>query len=567
MVRQPVKILVAEDDEPNRLILSTILKKQNYEVILAKNGQEAVDLFAETEPDLVLMDIKMPVLDGYEATQQIKAMSGEIFVPVIFLTATTDKEGLVKCIDSGGDDFLTKPYNPVLLQARINALLRIRELYTTVHDQRDELAHHQKRLDRERQLAKRLFANIAKTGSLDRPNINYLLSPLSLFSGDLLLVASKPSGGLHIMLGDFTGHGLAAATGALPVSSIFYGMTAKGYSIAEIVLEINTKLKTILPTDMFLAACLADINPVMRTISVWNGGIPAACIYSSKEKRIIHQVPSRHLPLGVVGGKIFSRRVDVIEVTQGDRLYIYSDGVTEAQNPHGEMFSEDRLMTLFERNQEPDRLFGEIQINLANFQAGREQQDDVTLVEVLYDQETLEAVVNMEDETRGQDAMPASGWNFDLTLSSDLIRHFDPLPLLVQSLKDMQGFRGRRQFLYTIFSELYSNALDHGLLGLDSKLKRTVEGFVAYYKQREERLASLSQGEIMINIAHRPYEGGGEMVVKVVDTGDGFDYNAYLTPLEKNLGHSGRGIQLLRSMCHKVTYYGQGNEVEVIYRW
>lgn len=562
-----IKVLVAEDDEPNRLILSTILKKQNYEVVLAENGQEAVDLFAECAPDLVLMDIKMPLMDGYEATQKIKAMSGEVFVPVIFLTATTDKEGLVRCIDSGGDDFLTKPYNPVLLQARINALLRIRELYTTVHDQRDELAQHQKRLDRERQLAKRLFANIAKTGSLDRPNINYLLSPLSLFSGDLLLVAPKPSGGLHVMLGDFTGHGLAAATGALPVSSIFYGMTAKGYSIAEIVLEINTKLRTILPTDMFLAACLADINPVMRTISIWNGGIPAACIYSSKEKRIIHQAPSRHLPLGVVGGKIFSRRVDVFEVAQDDRLYIHSDGVTEALNPQGKMFGNERLMALFERNQEPGRLFGEIQINLANFQAGRQQQDDVTLVEVVYDQDILEDVTHIEEEIRGPEAQPASSWQFDFTLSSDLIRHYDPLPLLVQCLKDMQGFRGRRQFLYTIFSELYSNALDHGLLRLDSSLKKTVEGFVTYYKQREERLAALNKGEIKINISHRPYEGGGEMVVRVQDTGDGFDYNAYLIPLEENVGHSGRGIQLLRSMCHKVTYLGRGNEVEVVYRW
>ena len=163
------KVLVADDDIPNRLILQAILEKQGYKVLLADDGLQAVEVFRREQPDLVLMDINMPQMDGYEATQEIKSISGEAFVPVIFLTATTDSEGLAKCVESGGDDFLTKPYNRVLLQARIDALLRIRELYNTVQHQRNELASHQKRLDRERQLAKRLFSNILETGALNLP--------------------------------------------------------------------------------------------------------------------------------------------------------------------------------------------------------------------------------------------------------------------------------------------------------------------------------------------------------------------------------------------------------------
>lgn len=293
------KVLVADDDIPNRLILQAILEKQGYSVLLADDGLQAVEVFQREQPDLVLMDIKMPQMDGYEATRKIKAISGDTFVPVIFLTATTDSEGLAKCVESGGDDFLTKPYNRVLLQARIDALLRIRELYNTVQQQRNELASHQKRLDRERQLAKRLFNNILETGTLDLPYVQSMLSPMSLFSGDILMAAAKPSGGLHVLLGDFTGHGLAAAIGALPVSSVFYGMTAKGYSIAEIVTEINIKLNIILPTDMFLAACIIDINPGSHTMSVWNGGIPSVLVYGEEEREIVRTVPPRHLPLGV----------------------------------------------------------------------------------------------------------------------------------------------------------------------------------------------------------------------------------------------------------------------------
>jgi hypothetical protein len=91
---------------------------------------------------------------------------------------------------------------------------------------------------------------------LQAPHIQYLLSLMALFSGDVLLAAPTLSGGLQVMLGDFTGHGLPAAIGAIPVSDIFYAMTAKGFSIGDIVAELNQKLRTILPTGLFCAACL-----------------------------------------------------------------------------------------------------------------------------------------------------------------------------------------------------------------------------------------------------------------------------------------------------------------------
>lgn len=562
------KVLVADDDIPNRLILQAILEKQGYNVLLADDGLQAVDVFRREQPDLVLMDIKMPQMDGYEATRKIKAISGDTFVPVIFLTATTDSEGLAKCVESGGDDFLTKPYNRVLLQARIDALLRIRELYNTVQTQRNELASHQKRLDRERQLAKRLFSNILETGALDLPYVQSMLSPMSLFSGDILMAAAKPSGGLHILLGDFTGHGLAAAIGALPVSSVFYGMSAKGYSIAEIVTEINIKLNTILPTDMFLAACVVDINPGSHTMSVWNGGIPSVLVYGEEEREIVRTVPPRHLPLGIVSNDNFIRQVDVVEMRQHDRIFIHSDGITETTNPAGEMFGRTRLENIFVDSKQPEGLFNDIRASLVSFIAGADQQDDMTLIEIQYDQAQLENTVHSDDSVREEHAsQPAATWSLSMELGAGLMSNFDPLPLLIKSVCDMQGLRGQRQQLYTVFSELFSNALDHGILGLDSKLKQTADGFAKYYLERSERLATLSEGSISVDIHHQPDESGGVLTIRFVDSGKGFNYKKQPPSLESNLGHSGRGIQLLNSICDEITYKEAGNVVEVTYRW
>ncbi len=124
------------------MILSAILKKEGYSVVSAVNGQEAIDVFQQEEPDLVLMDIMMPVMDGYEATQKIKVLSQEKFTPIIFLMAMTDEQALRRCVDVGGDDFLSKPYNQVIIKAKIDALERMSQLYNTVYKQKRELVAH-----------------------------------------------------------------------------------------------------------------------------------------------------------------------------------------------------------------------------------------------------------------------------------------------------------------------------------------------------------------------------------------------------------------------------------------
>lgn len=255
-VPEPLRFLIVDDERINLLVLRAILEHDGHQVIQAANGTEAVAAFAREQPDMVLMDVMMPVMDGYEATRRIKTLAGGRLVPVIFLTALTDEVALARCIEAGGDDFLTKPYNRVILQSKIGALLRLRELYRVRERLHDEILLHHRRLQQEQTIAECIFRKVVHRGCLDIPDIRYLISPAALFNGDLLLAARRPSGGLVVMLGDFTGHGLPAAVAALPTAEVFYVMTAKGYSIGYIVGEINQKLKSTLPPELFFAACL-----------------------------------------------------------------------------------------------------------------------------------------------------------------------------------------------------------------------------------------------------------------------------------------------------------------------
>ncbi|GAB2180256.1 hypothetical protein DLREEDagrD3_04790 [Denitratisoma sp. agr-D3] len=125
-----LKVLAVDDTATNRQILEVFLGKLGYHVITAENGAIAVDTFAKERPDLVLMDVMMPVMDGYEATRRIKAMAGDRWVPVIFLSALSKDENLVAGMDAGGDDYLAKPINFVVLDAKLRSFSR------TLHMQR-----------------------------------------------------------------------------------------------------------------------------------------------------------------------------------------------------------------------------------------------------------------------------------------------------------------------------------------------------------------------------------------------------------------------------------------------
>jgi len=558
-----ITVLVVDDDRTNRLVLNALLGKENYCVIEACNGREAVERTAEENPDLILMDVMMPEMDGYEATRQIKSREGENFIPVIFLTALTDDASLAECVESGGDDFLSKPFNRIILQSKIRALLRLKHAHSAQQQQKKVLLKHAKQVEQEQQVAKKLFSNIVHSGSLDAPNIKHVISPMSIFNGDLLLAAYSPSGGLFIMLGDFTGHGLNASIGALPVSEIFYGMVAKGYSIGDIVSEINTKLKKILPTGLFCASSVVEFDPKYQTISIWSGGVPDTIIFHP-DHGIRLKITPKHVPIGILGPTAFDRSVEMYPLVEGDRVILYTDGVIEAENPQREMFGQTRLDHCFSQGSNPETLFDIVLEDLSNFLAGSKQSDDTTLIEIWCDPN--HSIVHHDDETKAR-SKPPMDWKMNLSLGAEALKSVDPLPILTQTVMEIQGIIEHRERIYTVLAELFSNALDHGILGLDSVLKQSAEGFAQYYMQREQNLDNLKDGFVNIYLTHTCEGDLGCLRIFIEDSGPGFDFENRKKCMQNNVGHSGRGIPLIENLCSEIRYEGKGNQVVALYEW
>lgn len=135
-----IKVLIVDDTETSRQILQVFLKKLGFSVLTANDGAQAVERFTAEAPDLVLMDVMMPVMDGYEATRRIKAVSGERWVPVVFLSALDQEESFVAGLDAGGDDYLAKPVNFVILDAKLRSLVRTLDLQKRLDEESRRVA-------------------------------------------------------------------------------------------------------------------------------------------------------------------------------------------------------------------------------------------------------------------------------------------------------------------------------------------------------------------------------------------------------------------------------------------
>lgn len=556
------KVLVVDDDNVGRKILENILIKQGYEVFSAVNGQEAIEQYETHRPDLIFLDILMPVKNGHEAAEEICKLAENDFLKIIFITAVTDYEQLKRCIDVGGDDFLTKPYNNTILKAKVVACERMKEMHSLLQSQREALYAYEDQMIREQEVAKGVFDNIAHTGCLTNECIKYTLSPKSVFNGDLLLAAFTPSGVLNVMLGDFTGHGLPASIGAIPTSEIFYSMTNKGFPMQEIVYEINRKLNVVLPMGFFCVGSFLEINEKEGSLGYYNCGLPGALIYDPKSRQIT-ELASTNIPLGIINRPEYEVSMRYLHVESGQRVYLFSDGIIEAANQQGEMFGEERIHDILCKGEKPEHLYQDMIDGLYEYLGTDEADDDVTLIEIVIDPKLV------KDEKENHISLSPtnqSNWSFQYSFDASFLKHNDPLPIILQSIMQCVSIETHRAKIYTILTELYRNALDHGLLGLSAIEEMSSMKPHEYQEKRETLLNELSEGEIEFNVDVSVEDQGGSITISLNDSGQGFNYQEILD-LGEQQNKPEKGIGLVQSLCDSLNFAGEGNKVNATYKW
>ena len=425
------------------------------------------------------------------------------------------------------------------------------------------LEEYHDRIDEEQRIGSYIMGHITNVhGTLD-PLIRHLIRPAEHLSGDMLLAARTPDDALHILLADAVGHGLVAAVNVLPLSQTFYAMTEKGFRIAQIAAELNLKINRFMPVDRFVAATLISVNMRNRVIEVWNGGNPAPLLVN-KNGEILHEWESTNLPLGILPGESFSGKPGAFQYEENCRLCLFSDGLPEAESPLGVPFGKERIRRLLQ-DSEPKGRFENLVSLLDSHLAGRPAHDDISLAMV-----EIPTYLRAEPVAHAPiQVMPAGGgnWKIEISLGAAELKYLNIVPMLTGIIEKIHIASEFAAPLFMILSELFNNALDHGILRLDSGIKHGADGFDKFLQLRDERLLALDNGKIDLEVEKVVIEGKYGVKIRVADSGKGFDYAAILADAENAVkrGQHGRGIALVESMAYKLEFAGNGSEVTAYY--
>lgn len=374
-----IKILAVDDNIVNIKVLSQYLLKQEYDVITAESGEEAIEKFQSDDPDIILMDIMMGGMNGLEATAKIKALAGDKWIPVIFMSALVSEEDKIKGLDVGGDDYITKPIEFNILGAKLKAVQRISDIQHKLSETMSELQQYKKAEEREQEMAYELMESLFDTGHLGEDSFHIWHIPATRFSGDLIVAQKYSEDRYYLLHADSTGHGLTAALPLLPVSQTFYHMAKEGYGIGQIVKRMNKQLKKIMPINRFVAITLLLVDYSNNIVEVWNGGNPAVFV-KNENKEIIKKIDSTHLALGILPDEVFDETTTFVKCEGNNSVVLYSDGLVEAENAEGKPFDENMLLDVLKTDNDGAVLRNNIVDAVTEHLGDGKAHDDMSLI-------------------------------------------------------------------------------------------------------------------------------------------------------------------------------------------
>lgn len=370
-----LETILIVDDEPSNIITLNFALKSQYMLLNALGADEAFDHLEHSTVDLILLDIMMPGMDGYEVCRRIKANPDTSGIPIIFTTAKDAADDETKGLSLGAVDYLTKPIHRAILLSRIKTHLELRDALVTVMQQNEQL-------HRERETIENIVLTMRKAENMYTEGVRKLLSPLDKTNGDILLSALTVEQEHCLMLGDFTGHGLTAAVGGPMVSHIFYDMFQNGAKPFEVIQSINEALWKRLPTGLFMACAFLVYHKETSDLKVYNYGIPELLYYSNAT--LSERFCSRSTMLGVIETVPVDDIEQQVTVTKGDCIYAYSDGVTETLSESGEPYGKKHLETILESIQKIDRPLDDILDELRLFAGKQGFSDDISVIELRF---------------------------------------------------------------------------------------------------------------------------------------------------------------------------------------
>jgi len=388
------RILIVDDTPENIHVLMEALK-DDYAIVAATNGEKALEVAQkEPRPDLILLDVMMPGMDGYEVCQRLSAIDETMKIPVIFVTALSEAGDEARGLDLGAVDYITKPFNTTLVKSRVRNQMELKryrdDLEETVAFRTRELLEttaEKEKLESELRVARSLQMAMVPAGRAVGENGEYEIAatvkPAKAVGGDLYDYFLLDDGRLCFFVGDVSDKGVPAALFMVKTSTLMRTESVRQTSAVEILTRVNRDLCRDNDECMFVTLALCILDTATGAVSLASAGHEFPLVISpnrSTEFILVSGGPAMGLDLSA---EFVSQE---IHLAPGDDIVLYTDGITEAFDSNGKAFGELRLLETGSANKKKDAagITHAILDDVAEFVGAAPQSDDITVFTLRY---------------------------------------------------------------------------------------------------------------------------------------------------------------------------------------
>ena len=396
---KPRPKILAIDDTPINLQLLMVALKLDFDLQITTSGVLGLEFAAETVPDLILLDVMMPEMDGFEFCRRFKADARFRDIPIIFLTALGDVQAESTGLALGAADYIAKPVNVATAQQRIRNLLEREALRKEIQTQFNELkqatdllqASRQRELEFGNAIQHTLLQGVIPKG-IEGASVSSFSEPSQVVDGDFSDIRRLHTNSFDVLVGDVMGKGVGAALIGAGVRSAYHQVLAD--------LQVVKSFGTVLPTpeqivnqlhkvltprlvelSSFVTLALYRFDLEAGTLTFVNAGHTPGLLLSARQGEVL-TIMGDNMPIGVLPDEVYAEVC--VPIGPGDSLLVYSDGITEACNHNGEQYGQERLIAAFEAGRKaalvPFALLDSIQQTLRGFTGGAPALDDQSAI-------------------------------------------------------------------------------------------------------------------------------------------------------------------------------------------
>ncbi len=517
-----VKKILVVDDEPLNINILVELLKDNYKMMVAKSGAQALKAArSSNKPDLILLDIMMPDMDGYEVCRQLKADPETKDIPVIFVSAMSESLDETKGFDVGAIDYITKPISPKTLEARVHTHLALTQQALELKEAHTLIQEQQQRMQNELNVARDIQLSMVPTTfpEDEAVEIYATLKPAREIGGDFYDAFMIDNESLCLCIGDVSGKGAPAALFMAMAKTLIKSYASSDFSTASIMTRVNDELCEGNDENLFVTVFLAILNIHTGELCFTNAGHNYP--YIVKENKSLVTLDQKHGPVvAAMDGLVYKE--DLITLDKFDTLFLFTDGVTEAMDQEEALYGEKRLEDFLLAHDAKDvkTNITLLMQDISAYENHTEQSDDITILSCFYSGQSIVASLTLSIENKLE----------NITFVNESFDTF---------CEENQIGPAANQKVNLALDDLINNIVSYGYH--DDRI-HTIE--ITFKRLAHELIIVIEDDAVPFN----PFDGEND--------------NTHLSLDDREIG--GLGIHLVKSLMHSCQYQRKANKNIVV---